>query len=527
MGKEYVKDGDGADVNIADINVIVDIKGFSNRNPGDTRLNTCKEYLDNNIASGTEELQMAGGLVKQPVQQLTTLRSCKVLGKKGASEGQDVKGMQPSTDSTVEAFCAHLIQCNPLKDIGLEVYHISRNISDRKSASDRTQSDDAVVKLRLRIIDIHKLRPFPVLRKRILDILKECGARSGQVINMIKSDVTPTAWQIADKTNVMGSQTTLARSSNSISSAYREALLQTDFLAARRGLGAVQDDVTGETGSSTTSYNQVMLFKAFRTIRDFGQYPAEVIYLAENIPLEMGGGGMAYRGMGNQGGKDSPSFACLDSLIHRLQKGLVTGSIKEDRMMLRTLSIYTSQNTKQGNSKLGQNVRMSHVDLVRDVDPSNLRVIKGYERMGTELSPDDKSMLNESPGIQSSRLLKQWLSHHKKLHPLVKEALNLCTPHASFAKRKESLIDPFRKKLKYSDEDGFRKSIRKAKITFDVTMAMLASAFKVVNKFRNKAGIKKLKVMCGEEENESDDDPTKSKPAGYKTKEAVSERARG
>ncbi len=75
------------------------------------------------------------------------------------------------------------------------------------------QSDDIGMSIALRIVDFSKLPSMPTLWARMMQILKSALARSPQHVNMIKSDMSLSGWQLADNTLVDGAWPATSRSS--------------------------------------------------------------------------------------------------------------------------------------------------------------------------------------------------------------------------------------------------------------------------------------------------------------------------
>ena len=181
---------------------------------------TASHYLGSDLGSaGLEEVLFTRN-VMSPTWPLTKNSDIVVLAKAGEDEGSMTIKMNRMTKGTFVAIKHYFREMGPLERFGLKY----------KEVEGALQSDDLGIAFEFTIVssDVHLLPTMPQLRREVLKRIKIAMARSPQVLNEIRTDVTLSSWTLADNAVVDGSWPATPRAGTSLGAAHRGVLTESD-----------------------------------------------------------------------------------------------------------------------------------------------------------------------------------------------------------------------------------------------------------------------------------------------------------
>lgn len=133
--------------------------------------------------------------VMSPSWPVTCTSDIVALAKAGEDEGSMTIRVQRMKTATFVASKHYFREMDPLKQFGLQY----------READGALQSDDLGIAFGLTIVDPSSLPTMPQLRREVSKCTKVAMARSPQVLNEIRTDVTLASWTLADNAVVDGS----------------------------------------------------------------------------------------------------------------------------------------------------------------------------------------------------------------------------------------------------------------------------------------------------------------------------------
>ena len=222
------------------VNIPADIKKYSNMSSAEEGVTTAYQHAATQTAgSGIEESLFCRCIMCPAWPALQNLFML-VSSRLGEDEGSLTVMMQRQTKLSLVSIIQLCTVTQPLLEYGLRFIDCDGCL----------QSDDLGIQVILEIIDDQKLPSFPKLRGLILRLLKIGMARAGQFMNMIKSDLTVSVWQVADLTFVNGSYPRTTHEGSSFGGSYRAWVKSSDQIAASNALNSQGYSVAQSCGEA-------------------------------------------------------------------------------------------------------------------------------------------------------------------------------------------------------------------------------------------------------------------------------------
>ena len=201
-----------------EVNIPANVQKYSNMSSAEEGVKAAYQHAATGTAgSGIEESLFCRCLMcpSWPLSQNLLLL---VPARLREDEGSLTVKMQRQTKLSLE-LC---ISMQPLLHLGLRLIDVDGCL----------QSDDLGVQVILEIVDDTELPTCPRLRGEILRLVKIGMARSGQFVNLIKSDLTVSIWQVADLSYVNGSFPRSTHEGSSFGRTYRAWARSADRISA-------------------------------------------------------------------------------------------------------------------------------------------------------------------------------------------------------------------------------------------------------------------------------------------------------